>query len=181
MKKPLSRQRLSQLKLKAEGKCELCAKDLDPEHKACLPCLAKRRERLRERKGYKPKVFGGDGRPIIGFDEKSDPKLSGLLVKMSEVNYSLPNCILADHLQVSETTVAKYRKIFAPTIRQQKELGHKMSRADYSLTDKELMYTYGVSQHTVSKYRKIYQSKPFLGLQDDSSTVIDGEVTEEKL
>ena len=181
MNKPLSRQRLYQLKLKAQGKCELCAKELHPDHKACLPCLAKRRERLRERKGYKPKVFGGDGRPIIGFDEKSDPKLSGLLVKMSEVNYSLPNCIIADHLQVSETTVAKYRKIFAPTIRQQKELEHKMSRADYSLTDKELMYTYGVSQKTVSKYRKIYHDKPFLLLQDVFSTAIDEEVTEEKL
>lgn len=181
MNKPLSRQRLYQLKLKAEGKCELCAKELHPEHNACLPCLAKKRERLRERKGYKPKVFGGDGRPIIGFDEKSDPELSGLLVKMSEVNYSLPNYILAKDLKVSETTVARYRKIFAPTIRQQKELEHKMSRADYSLTDKELMFACGVSQKTVSKYRKIYQSKPFLGLQDVFSTVIDGEVTEEKL
>jgi predicted transcriptional regulator len=56
----------------------------------------------------------------------------------------------------------------------------KMSRADYSLTDKEIAYSMHVSQPTVSKYRKIYQSKPFLGLQDDSSTVIDGEVTEEK-
>jgi hypothetical protein len=159
MNKPLSRQRFSQLKLKAEGKCELCAKDLDPEHKACLPCLAKRRERLRERKGHKAKVIGGKGRCIKGMDEESDPARAETYQKMSKANYSMTNRVLAEDLQVSQATVARYRKIFAPTIRQQKELEHKMSRADYSLTDKELMFAYGVSQHTVAKYRKIYGSK----------------------
>ena len=159
MNKPLSRQRLSQLKLKAQGKCELCAKDLDPEHKACLPCLAKRRERLRERKGHKAKVIGGKGRCIKGMDEESDPARAETYQKMSKANYSMTNRVLAEDMQVSQATVARYRKIFAPTIRQQKELDHKMSRADYSLTDKELMFAYGVSQHTVAKYRKIYGSK----------------------
>lgn len=159
MSKPVSRQRLYQLKLKAEGKCELCAKELHPEHKACLPCLAKRRERLRERKGHKPKVIGGTGRCIKGMDEDSDPARAEIYLKMSKANYSMTNRVLAEDLQVSESTVAKYRKIFAPTIRQQNELEHKMARSDYSLTDKELMFTYGVSQPTVAKYRKIYGPK----------------------
>ena len=159
MNKPLSRQRLSQLKLKAEGKCELCAKELHPEHKACLPCLAKRRQRQRERKGHKAKVIGGKGRCIKGMDEESDPARAETYQKMSKANYSMTNRVLAEDLQVSQATVARYRKIFAPTIRQQKELEHKMSRADYSLTDKELMFAYGVSQPTVSKYRKIYGVK----------------------
>jgi len=159
MNKPLSRQRLYQLVLKAQGKCELCAKELHPEHKTCEPCASKRRERLRQRKGYKPKVMGGPGRPIKGAEETQGQKLADMLVKMSKVNYSLLNHVIAEDMQVSESTVARYRKIFAPTIRQQNELEHKMARADYSLTDKELMFVCGVSQPTVSKYRKIYGSK----------------------
>ena len=181
MNKPLSRQRLYQLVLKAQGKCELCAKELHPEHKACLPCLAKRRKKQRERHGHKAKVIGGGGRPIIGIDEETDLARAEIYTKMSKADYSLPDRILADDYHLAQSTVARYRKIFAPTIRDQREMEWKMSRADYSLTDKEIAYSMHVSQPTVSKYRKIYQSKPFLGLQDDSSTVIDGEVTEEKL
>lgn len=82
-----------------------------------------------------------------------------MLVKMSKVNYSLLNHVIAEDMQVSESTVARYRKIFAPTIRQQSELEHKMSRADYSLADIDLMYVCRVSRPTVVKYRKIYGSK----------------------
>ena len=159
MSKPLSRQRLYQLKLKAEGKCELCAKELHAEHKACLPCLAKRRKRLRERKGHKAKVIGGGGRPIIGIDEETDLSRAEIYTKMSKADYSLPDRVLSDDYHLVQSTVARYRKIFAPTIRQKSELEWKMSRADYSLTDKELMFLTRVSQPTVSKYRKIYGSK----------------------
>ena len=159
MNKPLSRQRLYQLVLKAQGRCELCAKELHPEHKACLPCASKRREMLRQRKGYKPKVMGGPGRPIKGVEETENAELADMLVKMSKVNYSLLNHVIAEDMKVSESTVARYRKIFAPTIRQQSELEHKMANADYSLMNIDLMHIYGVSQHTVSKYRKIYGSK----------------------
>ena len=159
MSKPLSRQRLYQLRLKAAGKCKLCAKDLHPEHKTCLPCLAKNRERYRERKGHKAKVIGGEGRCIKGMDEVTDLARSEIYTKMSKANYSLSDRVLAEDLQVSKTTVFRYRKMFAPTIRHQREIEHKMARADYSLTDKELMFAYGVSQPTVSKYRKIYGSK----------------------
>lgn len=154
--KPLSPRRLYQLKLKAKGKCELCSKDLHPEHKACLPCLAKKRERDRERKGHKAKVIGGKGRCIKGMDEMTDLARSEIYTKMSKANYSLSDRVLAEDLQVSKTTVFRYRKMFAPTIRHQKEIEHKMARADYSLTDKQLIYTYKVTQPTVSKYRKIY-------------------------
>ena len=159
MNKPLSRQRLYQLVLKAQGKCELCAKELHPEHKTCEPCASKRRESLRKRKGYKPKVMGGPGRPIKRAEETQEQKLADMLVKMSKVNYSLLNHVIAEDMKVSESTVARYRKIFAPTIRQQSELEHKMANADYSLMNIDLMHIYGVSQHTVAKYRKIYGSK----------------------
>jgi hypothetical protein len=159
MNKPVSRQRLYQLKLKAEGRCEHCAKELHPVHKTCESCASKRRERLRQRKGYKPKVMGGPGRPIKGADETENAELADMLIKMSKVNYSLLNSVIAEDMQVSESTVARYRKIFAPTIRQQSELEHKMARADYSLADIDLMYVCGVSRPTVAKYRKIYGSK----------------------
>lgn len=159
MKKPLSRQRQYQLKLKAEGKCERCAKQLHSEYKACLPCLAKARERQRERKGHKAKVFGGKGRCIKGMNEQTDLARAEIYTKMSKADYSLPDRILSDDYHLAQSTVARYRKIFAPTIRQKSELEWKMARADYSLTDKELMFLTRVSQHTVAKYRKIYGSK----------------------
>ena len=159
MNKPVSRQRLYQLKLKAEGKCESCAKELHPEYKACLPCLAKRRQRQRERKGHNPKVIGGKGRCIKGMDENTDLAHAEIYTKMSKADYSLPDRVLSDDYHLAQSTVARYRKIFAPTIRQKSEMEWKMSRADYSLTDKELMFLTRVSQHTVAKYRKIYGSK----------------------
>ena len=159
MNKPLSRQRLSQLKLKAEGKCELCAKELHPEHKACLPCLAKRRQRQRDRMGHKAKVIGGKGRCIKGMDEETDLARAEIYTKMSKADYSLPDRILAYDYHLAQSTVARYRKIFAPTIRDQREMEWKMSRADYSLTDKELMFLTRVCQRTLTKYRKIYGSK----------------------
>jgi len=159
MKKPLSRQRLYQLKLKAEGRCERCAKELHQEHKACLPCLAKARERQRERKGHKAKLIGGKGRHIKGMDENTDLARAEIYTKMSKADYSLPDRILSDDFHVALSTAARYRKIFAPTIRQKSELEWKMSRADYSLTDKELMFLTRVSQRTLTKYRKIYGSK----------------------
>lgn len=159
MNKPVSRQRLYQLKLKAEGRCERCAKELHPEHKACLPCLAKARERKRERKGHKAKVFGGKGRCIKGIDENTDLARAEIYTKMSKADYSLPDRVLSDDFGLAQSTVARYRKIFAPTIRQKSELEWKMARADYSLTDKELMFLTRVSQHTVAKYRKIYGPK----------------------
>ena len=159
MSKPVSRQRLYQLKLKAEGKCELCAKELHPEHKACLPCLAKRRKKQRERMGHKAKVIGGKGRCIKGMDEETDLARAEIYTKMSKADYSLPDRVLADDFGLAQSTVGRYRKIFAPTIRDQREMEWKMSRADYSLTDKELAYCMHVSQHTVAKYRKIYGPK----------------------
>ena len=159
MNKPVSRQRLYQLKLKAQGKCELCAKELHPEHKACLPCLAKKRQRQRDRMGHKAKVIGGKGRCIKGMDEETDLARAEIYTKMSKADYSLPDRVLSDDYHLAQSTVARYRKIFAPTIRQKSELEWKMSRADYLLTDKELMFLTRVSQQTVSKYRKIYGSK----------------------
>ena len=159
MNKPLSRQRLYQLVLKAQGKCELCAKELHPEHKACLPCLAKRRQKQRERHGHKAKVIGGKGRCIKGMDEETDLARAEIYTKMSKADYSLPDRVLSDDYHLAQSTVARYRKIFAPTIRQKSELEWKMSRADYLLTDKELMFLTRVSQQTVAKYRKIYGSK----------------------
>ena len=82
-----------------------------------------------------------------------------MLVKMSKANYSLLNHVIAEDMQVSESTVARYRKIFAPTIRQQSELEHEMAHADYSLADIDLMYAYNISRVTASKYRKIYGPK----------------------
>ena len=56
-----------------------------------------------------------------------------------------------------------------------------MSKIDYRQSNKEISALYGLHVSTVSKYRKIYHDKPFLLLQDVFSTVIDEEVTEEKL
>ena len=109
--------------------------------------------------GHKAKVIGGGGRPIIGIDEETDLARAEIYTKMSKADYSLPDRILADDYHLAQSTVARYRKIFAPTIKDQREMEWKMSRADYSLTDKELMILTRVSQRTLTKYRKIYGSK----------------------
>lgn len=56
-----------------------------------------------------------------------------------------------------------------------------MSKIDYSQSNKEISALYDIHESTVRKYRKIYHDKPFLLLQDVFGTVIDGQVTEEKL
>jgi len=158
MNKTVSRQRLHQIKLKELGKCGLCGKDLHPILKSCVPCADKANLRLRAKKGYKPKVAGGPGRPRKILDETGTKATTETELKMSKAVYSLSNRALAQDLGVSENTVAKYRKIYGQQAPQKgmTEIGMRMSVADYSLSDKELIFRMGVSQHTVTKYRKKY-------------------------
>ena len=159
MKKPLSRQRLYQLKLKSEGRCELCAKELHPVLLVCDPCSTKKKIRLREKKGFNEKVPNGPGRPRKCLDDTGTKATNEIELKMSKANYALSNRALSEDLQVSETTVSKYRKIYSTTPKGLTDIELQMADADYSLSDKELVYLLGVSQHTVSKYRKIYGPK----------------------
>ena len=158
MNKTVSRQRLHQIKLKELGKCGLCGKDLHPVLKSCVPCADKANQRLRAKKGYKPKVAGGPGRPRKILDETGTKATTETELKMSKATYSLSNRALAQDLGVSENTVAKYRRIYGQQAHQKAvtDLGMMMSVVDYSMSDKEIMYKMNVSQHTVAKYRKIY-------------------------
>lgn len=164
MNKTVSRQRLHQIKLKEMGKCGLCGRDLHPVLRNCPPCMEKARLRLRAKKGYKPKVAGGPGRPKKILDETGTKATTETELKMSKANYSLSNSALAQDLGVSENTVRKYRKIYAAQQKWVNEINVMMSKADYSLPDKELIYLLNVSSTTVSKYRRIYapnsKSKP---------------------
>ena len=158
MKKTVSRQRLHQIKLKELGKCGLCGKDLHPVLKSCVPCAEKANIRLRAKKGYKPKVAGGPGRPRKILDETGTKATTETELKMSKAVYSLSNRALAQDLGVSQNTVAKYRKLYGHQSDQKAvtDLGMMMSVVDYSMSDKEIMYKMNVSQHTVAKYRKKY-------------------------
>lgn len=158
MNKTVSRQRLHQIKLKELGKCGLCGKDLHPILKSCVPCTDKANQRLRAKKGYKPKVAGGPGRPRKILDETGTKVTTETELKMSKAVYSLSNRALAQDLGVSQNTVAKYRKLYGKQADQKAvtDLGMMMSVVDYSMSDKEIMYKMNVSQHTVAKYRKKY-------------------------
>lgn len=156
MNKPVSRQRLYQIKLKAEGRCGLCGKDLHPILKLCEPCAEKSNIRTRNKKGFNEKVHGGPGRPRIILDETGTYATTEIELKMSKANYSLSNRALSEDMQVSQTTIAKYRAIFAPTMRSRTDVEHKMAKADYSLSNKELMYDMKVANWTVAKYRSIF-------------------------
>lgn len=158
MNKTVSRQRLHQIKLKELGKCGLCGKDLHPILKSCVPCTDKANQRLRAKKGYKPKVAGGPGRPRKILDETGTKVTTETELKMSKAVYSLSNRALAQDLGVSQNTVAKYRKLYGKQADQKAvtDLGMMMSVVDYSMSDKEIMYRMNVSQATVAKYRKKY-------------------------
>jgi DNA-binding CsgD family transcriptional regulator len=158
MKKTVSRQRLHQIKLKELGKCGLCGKDLHPILKSCIPCADKANQRLRAKKGYKPKVAGGPGRPRKILDETGTKATTETELKMSKATYSLSNRALAQDLGVSQNTVAKYRRIYGHQSDRKAvtDLGMMMSVVDYSMSDKEIMFRMNVSQPTVSKYRKKY-------------------------
>jgi DNA-binding CsgD family transcriptional regulator len=158
MKKTVSRQRLHQIKLKELGKCGLCGKDLHPILKSCIPCADKANQRLRAKKGYKPKVAGGPGRPRKILDETGTKATTETELKMSKATYSLSNRALAQDLGVSQNTVAKYRRIYGHQSDRKAvtDLGMMMSVVDYSMSDKEIMFRMNVSQPTVSKYRKLY-------------------------
>lgn len=158
MKKTVSRQRLHQIKLKELGKCGLCGKDLHPILKNCVPCADKANQRLRAKKGYKPKVAGGPGRPRKILDETGTKATTETELKMSKATYSLSNRALAQDLGVSQNTVAKYRKLYGHQSDRKAvtDLGMMMSVVDYSMSDKEIMLQMNVSQPTVTKYRKIY-------------------------
>ena len=164
MNKTVSRQRLYQIKLKEMGKCGLCGRDLHPVLRNCSPCLEKARVRLRAKKGYKPKVAGGAGRPRKILDETGTKATTDIELKMSKANYSLSNRALSQDLGVSENTVGKYRRIYGSQQNLTKDMEIMMAKADYSLPDKELIYLLKVSSTTVSKYRRIYapnsKSKP---------------------
>lgn len=62
-KKHLSRQRLNQIKMVKQGRCQLCANKLDLYKVYCNSCAIKHRELCRKRGGFKVKVEGGRGRP----------------------------------------------------------------------------------------------------------------------
>ena len=158
MKKTVTRQRLHQIKLKGLGKCGLCGKDLHPVLKSCIPCAEKANIRLRAKKGYKPKVAGGPGRPRKILDDTGTKATTETELKMSKATYSLSNRALAQDLGVSQNTVAKYRKIYGPQAHKKAvtDLGMMMSVSDYSMSDKEVMIQMNVSQPTVTKYRKKY-------------------------
>jgi|688.fasta_scaffold24234_14 biotin operon repressor len=161
MNKQVSRQRLHQIKLREMGRCGLCGKDLHPVLKSCLPCVEKANQRLRAKKGYKPKVAGGPGRPRKILDETGTKATTETELKMSKAAYSLSNRALAQDLGVSENTVAKYRKIYGPQAHKKAvtDIGMMMSVADYSLSDKELRFQLNVSRPTLRKYKKKYAPK----------------------
>jgi hypothetical protein len=158
MNKQVSRQRLHQIKLREMGRCGLCGKDLHPVLGSCPPCAEKANQRLRAKKGYKPKVAGGPGRPRKILDETGTKATTETELIMSKANYALSNRALAQDLGVSENTANKYRKIYGPQKHKKAvtDIGMMMSVADYSLSDKELVFTHEVTQATVTKYRKIY-------------------------
>ena len=161
MNKTVSRQRLHQIKLREMGRCGLCGKDLHPVLKSCLPCVEKANQRLRAKKGYKPKVAGGPGRPRKILDETGTKATTETELIMSKANYALSNRALAQDLGVSQNTANKYRKIYGPQAHKKAvtDIGMMMSVADYSLSDKELRFQLNVSRPTLRKYKKKYAPK----------------------
>jgi len=99
------------------------------------------------------------GRPRKRFDETGTRATTEIEIKMSKADYLLNNTTLAETLEVSQTTVRKYRKMYSAYPKGLSKLEFRMADADYKLSDKELMFVNGVSQHTVAKYRKIYGSR----------------------
>lgn len=65
MKTP-SRQYAQQLAWKAAGLCVSCGEERGKSAVYCDKHLLHRRKKQRDRRGYKPKVEGGVGRPVIG-------------------------------------------------------------------------------------------------------------------
>lgn len=142
------------------GKCGLCGKDLHPVLGSCPPCAEKANQRLRAKKGYKPKVAGGPGRPKKILDQTGTKATTDIELKMSKANYSLSNRALSQDLGVSRNTVGKYRKIYGDLVTSHNvtEVEEIMSKADYSLSNKELAFSLQVSLPTIAKFRKKYAS-----------------------
>jgi DNA-binding transcriptional regulator YhcF (GntR family) len=161
MKKPLSRQRLMQLKMQSLGRCGICGKPVHQILQRCDPCADRASKAMRERKGCNQKVWGGPGRPKKCLDETGTQVTNEVALMMSKADYSLNNRDLAQQLNVSENTVSRYRKIYGPGIFATTGslttiIALKMAKADYSLSNKDLIFSMGVSQPTVKKYRSIY-------------------------
>lgn len=112
--KPHSRQWLQQQRLRAEGKCTTCWKDLPKDILVCLPCKEKKNEYNRRVKGYKPWVPGKPGRPPRQVVEKTAEYLSVIEQRMRHVDWSLSNKQIEKNGVTTETTARKYRKIYAP-------------------------------------------------------------------
>jgi DNA-binding transcriptional regulator YiaG len=155
MSKPLSRQRLMQLKMQSLGRCGSCGKPVHPILQRCDPCADRASQLMRERKGFKQKVPGGRGRPKKCLDETGTQVTNEIALQLSTADYSLSNHVLAKQYNVSENTVYRYRKVYGTHVRDTTEIALKMAKADYSLSNKELAYTLNVSKPTVQKYRRI--------------------------
>lgn len=112
--KPRSRQWLQQQRLRAEGKCPTCWKVLPKDILVCLPCREKKNEYARQLKGYKPWVPGKPGRPPRQVVEKTAQYLSVIEQRMRLMDWSLSNKEIEYYGLTTETTVRKYRKIYAP-------------------------------------------------------------------
>lgn len=138
------------------GRCGVCGKKVHPVLQHCEPCTIKAAQRMRKKKGFKPRVLGGRGRPKKCLDETGTYVTNEVALKMSKADFSLCNRVLAEANNVSENTVARYRKLYGSALQQSTEVGLRMARADYSLSDKELGFEMGVSHPSVAKYRKIY-------------------------
>ena len=161
MKKPLSRQRLMQLKMQSLGRCGICGKPVHPILQRCDPCADRASKAMRDRKGCNQKVWGGPGRPKKCLDETGTRVTNEVALMMSKADYSLNNRDLAQQLNVSENTVYRYRKVYGASISVTTGslttvVALKMAKADYSLTNKKLIISMNVSQPTVKKYRSIY-------------------------
>lgn len=78
--RPVSKQRRWQLARQAEGRCPQCGEP-GVAGGRCLLCLAKQARRIRARKGLRPWVPGGVGRPPhwarLGRKGEGEEKVSG--------------------------------------------------------------------------------------------------------
>jgi DNA-binding CsgD family transcriptional regulator len=111
---------------------------------------------MRQRKGYKARVWGGPGRPRKCLDESGTQVTNEVALMMSKADYSLSDGELAKKLNVSTNTAHRYRKLYGANNPGTPAVALKMAKADYSLNNKELVYTLKVSKPTVEKYRRIY-------------------------
>jgi len=179
--KPISRQWAQQLRLREEGKCIVCWKQLVLETTYCHTCREKKNEYARRIKGYSPWVPGKRGRPQRAFYQGSDLYLSPIEMKMSRVDWSLSNAEIAELIFVTAATVKKYRKLFggehqesriqkltAPKMKRkrtktpsefwEKHLMYKrlLKSIDWRLTSREISSLTKVPHRTVNNYRKKY-------------------------